>query len=42
MEWYKIVLGIFMWIAGLFLYSKYKGFHYNKYYNDSWKNRRKK
>jgi len=41
MEWYKIVIGIFGWIVGLFIYGKYKDFHKNKYHNDSWNNRNK-
>ena len=32
MEWYKIVIGILIWILGVFIYMKYKDFQKNKYH----------
>ncbi|CAM3009766.1 hypothetical protein SAMN05444355_103263 [Flavobacterium frigoris] len=41
MEWYEIVIGILIWIVGVFIYMKYKDFQKNKYHNDSFKKKYK-
>lgn len=41
MEWYKIILGVAIWLIGLWIWTKVSDFHKNKYHNDSWKGRKK-
>lgn len=40
MKWYEIVIGVVLWIVGVFIYIKYKEFHKNKYHNSSFKNKK--
>ncbi len=42
MEWYEIVLGIAVWIIGIWLWTKFVQFRKGKYHNDSWRTRKKK
>lgn len=41
MEWYEIVGFIFAWFIGVFIWGKLQSFHKDKYYNDSFKDRKK-
>lgn len=41
MQWYEIMIGIVVFIAGTYIGIKVKEYHRDRYYNNSWRDRKK-
>ena len=41
MKWHEILGGILLWLIGFWLWTKCVQFRKNRYFNDSWKTRKR-